>query len=332
MNRLSRQFYYAVSVFFAGPLLLLWGVWTEPSAATLKFIIFGAVFMFLVLVGRWDIMGYLFRPILPVPFLIICFRKGGWYAPLVATAFVAVTWLLLSRPRVTSFIELSFPLRDGLYVAHGGSPKIINHHALSKSQRYAMDIVRLNPLGFRCSGVYPSNLKAYAILHAVVYSPCEGVITAVVNDQPDLLLGDMDPKHIAGNYVVIRCAGTDALVGLAHLARGSVRVRVGDTVTAGQPLAQVGNSGHTSEPHLHIHAKRGGNSDSMLDGEGVAIRFGQRWLIRNSLVRAVSPNRGPVNKEVQCEAYVDHLRHAKFTGLREDKDARSVTKEHGGEA
>ena len=303
MNKLRRQFYSAVAVLFVAPLLLLWGVWVEPSAATLKFIIFGAVFMFLVLVGRWDIMGYLFRPILSVLFLIICSRKGGWYAPLVATAFVAVVWLLLSRPRVTSFIELSFPLRHGLYcVAHGGSPKIINHHAISKSQRYALDIVRLNPLGFRCSGVYPSNLKAYAIFHAVVYSPCEGVITAVVNDQPDLLPGDMDAKQIAGNYVVIRCAGTDALVGLAHLARGSVRVRVGDTVTAGQPLAQVGNSGHTSEPHLHIHAKRGGNSDSMLDGEGVAIRLGQRWLIRNSLVRALSPNRGPVNKEVQCEA------------------------------
>ena len=66
MNKLRRQFYSAVAVLFVAPLLLLWGVWVEPSAATLKFIIFGAVFMFLVLVGRWDIMGYLFRPILSV--------------------------------------------------------------------------------------------------------------------------------------------------------------------------------------------------------------------------------------------------------------------------
>lgn len=242
MNRARRQFYCAVVVLFVAAIAPSMGAWTEPSAVTLEFIIFGAVFVFLVLVGRWDIMGYHFRPILSALFLIICFLKGRWYEPLVAAAFVAVMWLLLSRPRVTSFIELPFPLRHGLYcVAHGGSTKILNHHAVSKSQRYALDIVRLNPLGFRCSGVYPSNLKAYAIFHDVVYSPSEGVITAVVNDQPGLLPGDMDPKHIAGNYVVIRCAGTDALVGLAHLARGSARVRVGDTVTAGQPLAQVGN-------------------------------------------------------------------------------------------
>src|SRR5947207_11626034 len=77
--------------------------------------------------------------------------------------------------------------------------------------------------------------------------------TTLFRSQPDLLPGDMDPKQIAGNYVVIRCAGTDALVGLAHLARGSVRVRVGDTVTAAQPLAQVGNRSeeHTSELQSH---------------------------------------------------------------------------------
>jgi len=34
---------------------------------------------------------------------------------------------------------------------------------------------------------------------------------------------------------------------------------------------------------------------------------------------------------VQCEAKIDHLRHSKFVGLREDKDARTVIKEHGGE-
>jgi murein DD-endopeptidase MepM/ murein hydrolase activator NlpD len=74
-------------------------------------------------------------------------------------------------------------------------------------------------------------------------------------------------------------------VGMAHLMQGSVLVKIGDRVTAGQTLARVGNSGNTSEPHLHIHAKHGGRPESMLDGEGVPIRFGGRWLIRNSLIR-----------------------------------------------
>jgi murein DD-endopeptidase MepM/ murein hydrolase activator NlpD len=44
---------------------------------------------------------------------------------------------------------------------------------------------------------------------------------------------------------------------LAHLAQGSVRVGLGQTVIAGQRLARVGNTGNTTEPHLHIHAVRG---------------------------------------------------------------------------
>ena len=45
---------------------------------------------------------------------------------------------------------------------------------------------------------------------------------------------------------------------LAHMQRGSALVKKGDRVARGQPLGKVGNSGNTSEPHLHIHAVRGG--------------------------------------------------------------------------
>jgi murein DD-endopeptidase MepM/ murein hydrolase activator NlpD len=94
----------------------------------------------------------------------------------------------------------------------------------------------------------------------------------------------MDKKNVAGNHIVIRCDDSEVYVGLAHLMQGSVLVKAGDRVTVGQALARVGNSGNTSEPHLHIHAKRGGEPESMLD-EGVPMRFGGRWLIRNSVIR-----------------------------------------------
>ena len=42
---------------------------------------------------------------------------------------------------------------------------------------------------------------------------------------------------------------------MAHLKHGSVTVRVGDVVRRGQPLAEVGNSGHTNEPHLHLQVQ-----------------------------------------------------------------------------
>ena len=49
--------------------------------------------------------------------------------------------------------------------------------------------------------------------------------------------------------------GDDRFVVLAHLQQGSATVRVGDEVQSGDPLAAVGNSGHTNEPHLHMQVQ-----------------------------------------------------------------------------
>jgi murein DD-endopeptidase MepM/ murein hydrolase activator NlpD len=54
-------------------------------------------------------------------------------------------------------------------------------------------------------------------------------------------------------------------------------------VQVGDMLGQVGNSGNTSQPHLHLHAERGGAADQILTGEGVPIEFEGRFLVRNSL-------------------------------------------------
>ena len=210
---------------------------------------------------------------------------------LIVLATMALSCYLRRPPRERA-LECSFPLRGGTFcVVHGGDYLLLNHHRKSRPQRYALDIVKLNLLGARAAGVYPARLEAYRIFDEVVYAPCTGSVTATVNDQLDLPPGEMDLKNIVGNQVVIRCAGIDVYIGIAHLKQGSVLVKAGEEVTAGQPIARVGNSGHTSEPHLHIHAKRGGSADSMLDGEGVPIRFNGRWLIRNSIVQKIGKTR-----------------------------------------
>jgi hypothetical protein len=58
-------------------------------------------------------------------------------------------------------------------------------------------------------------------------------------------------RWLLGNHVVVRAGdGTHAV--LAHLRRGSVLVARGDRVAAGQQVAECGNSGNSSEPHLHV--------------------------------------------------------------------------------
>lgn len=173
-------------------------------------------------------------------------------------------------------IDLAFPLREGSYlVQHGGSDSAANLHAMDPVQRFGVDIVKLNRIGTRASGLYPRQLTRYAIFGAPVLSPCAGPVVATRDGLPDNAPGARDEKNKEGNHVIIRCGDVD--VTLAHLQKGSVAVRQGVTVPAGAPLGRVGNSGNTTEPHLHIHAARKATAVPML--------FGGEWLVRNEVVR-----------------------------------------------
>ena len=61
-------------------------------------------------------------------------------------------------------------------------------------------------------------------------------------------------KAPAGNHVVLDLGNGEYAL-LAHLQRGSVRVEAGDRVRAGDVLGLTGNSGNSSEPHLHFHVQ-----------------------------------------------------------------------------
>ncbi|MBA2394013.1 MAG: M23 family metallopeptidase [Ktedonobacteraceae bacterium] len=181
-------------------------------------------------------------------------------------------------------LHLPFPLRSGCYaVGHGGSSKMINYHAANTAQHYANDILKLNRWGTRARGIYPRQLDAYYIFGDIVYSPCDGLIVSALDGLADLVPSEMDPTHAAGNHVIIMYQ--DRKILLAHLQQNSVLVRAGQQVREGQPIGKVGNSGNTSEPHLHIHAEYGGSSDRFGDGVGVPILFTEKgFLKRNDIL------------------------------------------------
>ncbi|MET0695099.1 MAG: peptidoglycan DD-metalloendopeptidase family protein [Propionibacteriaceae bacterium] len=268
----------------------------------------GSVTTYAVLVQPWDFVSYYLRPLLVVAgmgalvvSLVRAWHTPWWRSPgswrvwlnLVTTGMVGLLFSGLSVVALTGTtpgddraVELAFPLQNGVaYVGQGGARTILNYHHVSRSQAYALDIVGLNAAGLHARGVMPTEPERYAVYGRTVHSPCTGTVIEARSDLVDQHPPTTDRVNLAGNHLVLRCSGTTPAVDvlLAHLQQGSVRLTPGARVRVGEVVGRVGNTGNTSEPHLHIHAIRTG-SGSALKGEGVPIRFDGRFLVRNSLV------------------------------------------------
>ena len=106
-------------------------------------------------------------------------------------------------------------------------------------------------------------------------------VLVTVDGLEDLAPGSTDSQNLAGNHILIACEGVEVL--LAHMKQGSVRVSAGQYVDVKTLLGEVGNSGNTSEPHLHIHAEQGGEAGVSLNGEAVPITIEGRFLVRGDV-------------------------------------------------
>ncbi|MER5730201.1 M23 family metallopeptidase [Streptomyces sp. NPDC002138] len=156
---------------------------------------------------------------------------------------------------------LHFPLRGGTWLIVQGGGRGLNHHLSVPEQRGALDVIGVGARGDRRHG--GSAPEAYRIYGAQLYAPCDGLVVSAADGYADQTPGSIRYEPPYGNHVFIDTGAE--VVKLAHLRPGSVSVAVGDRVRTGQPLGEVGNSGNTSEPHLHIHAER--------DGVGLDLRF-----------------------------------------------------------
>jgi murein DD-endopeptidase MepM/ murein hydrolase activator NlpD len=96
-----------------------------------------------------------------------------------------------------------------------------------------------------------------------------------------MIVHDMDSDHKLGNYVILEC--DDVQIVLAHLRKGTVQVAAGEPVAKGDKLGEVGNSGNSSEPHLHLHVQRPpAEGAAPISGEPVPFTIDGRYLVRNA--------------------------------------------------
>jgi len=90
----------------------------------------------------------------------------------------------------------------------------------------------------------------------VLFAPVAGEVIGIENNQEDIKPNTEDFTSLEGNYIYIEVEATQTYLIFAHLKKDSIEVKVGDKVVIGQPLGRIGNSGTTSEPHLHLQHQR----------------------------------------------------------------------------
>jgi Peptidase family M23 len=224
----------------------------------------------------------------------------GWIAIIIFAALgvfigneAVQSWAGQFPPPIAT-VDLAFALRDGDYlILNGGNNIRINAHLklldesvprfhAYRGSSYGVDIVKVDPFGLRAKGIVPSDLAAYQIYGEPVLAPCPGKIVQALDGLPDMAIPQIDSVNRSGNYVILRCGNTDVV--LAHFRPHSLSVQAGMTVKVGDRIAEVGNSGASDEPHLHIHAQRPGSFSNPLSGDPLPMRFNRRFLIRSDRV------------------------------------------------
>lgn len=213
---------------------------------------------------------------------IVLLAVGGWYG---SRALMG-----RSLPPV-AVVDIANPLGPGRYlVGHGGSNTLVNGHMRTldasvgrfrpwRGQSYAVDFFGLGPWGLRATDWRPADPAAYAIFGAALRAPCDGTVVAAEGAMPDFDVPNEDTVNRLGNHVILRCGAAEIV--LAHMRQGSVTVAPGDPVAVGDRLGEVGNSGASTEPHLHIHAQSpAAEGAAPISGDPLALRIDGRFLVR----------------------------------------------------
>ena len=145
-------------------------------------------------------------------------------------------------------LAIRVPMDGAVLVIWGGETLETNRHTSKPDLRWAYDLA-LEPV---LTG--SENLSDYGCWDRPVMAPVSGTVTRIENEIPDQIPGSPteNSEEPLGNHIVLQPDGGGYLI-LARLKQGSVLVEPGATVREAQELARCGNSGRTSEPHLHVY-------------------------------------------------------------------------------
>ncbi|MCL6558040.1 MAG: M23 family metallopeptidase [Firmicutes bacterium] len=192
---------------------------------------------------------------------------------------------LPSRENSATRTEFMLPFRGQWYVANGGTDRKTSHSWHVWPQRYAYDFVMVDESGKTHSGS-GSELRDYYCYGQEVLAPADGEVVSMAGNHPESrAYGDgrveCRAKDIRGNYITLKHNEKEFST-IAHLMPGSVTVALGQKVVRGQAIAKCGNSGNTSEPHIHFQLNDG---KSFFASAGLPVKFKNVCAMENGETR-----------------------------------------------
>jgi murein DD-endopeptidase MepM/ murein hydrolase activator NlpD len=181
-------------------------------------------------------------------------------------------------------------------VLWGGDTKELNRHHDTQNQRYAFDFLIADERGKTHRGEGKANEDYYAFGQKIL-APADGVVTDVITGVRDNEPRSMNPYSILGNTVIIQHREHEVSV-LAHFKNGSIAVKPGDKIKKGRLLGLCGNSGNSSEPHLHYHLQ---NTPILQDATGIKCYF-ENIAVADADKIATQKHYSPVKDEIISRA------------------------------
>ncbi len=184
-------------------------------------------------------------------------------------------------------VDLAYPFTGRWLVQNSPANRAPSHGTTAFASSYAIDFVPVGATGRTArfglgSLVHPEPAEHFPGFARPVLAPAEGVVVVTHDDQSDHPAYRGFPsigyalsqrrraaagwEALAGNHVFVDCG--DAVVALCHLQQASIVVRPGQHVVAGDLIACCGNSGNSTEPHLHVQA-----IDGVTVEEATAVRL-----------------------------------------------------------
>lgn len=182
--------------------------------------------------------------------------------------------------------KLQLPFKGEWTVFWGGDTKELNYHVESQAQKNAFDIIITDGNGSTHKSDGKTNEDYYAF-GKEIFAPCDGEIVLVVDGVKDNKVGEMNTFNVGGNMAILRTVQNEYLV-FCHFKHQSLKVNEGQKIKQGQLLGLCGNSGNSSEAHLHFHIQ---NVEDMNNATGIKCYFDK--LMVNGIIKTdYSPIKG----------------------------------------